>query len=1091
MKKLTLLVSLILLSKPFIYAQEYINSVQGQAQIKSVVQQLPDDPEKLRAEAFARERDLPIRLVQDNGTVYEIMKLSPTGMPMYYTTKNLTAAKTISTDRVWKDGGMELELNGEGILVGVWDEAKVRTSHVEFGSRVRIMDDASDLSDHGTHVAGTVGATGVKAGARGMANQCSINSYDWSNDEEEMRTAAGLGLLLSNHSYGYAQGYEYNFSQSRWQWWGDLAVSQDEDYKFGFYGDEAKEWDQIAYEYPKYLIMKSAGNDRADGEGMPEHYVWENGDWTLSKIQRKKDGGDYGFDCLGTTSTAKNIMVVGNALDLPDGYTGPWGIGLSGSSGFGPTDDGRVKPDIVANGSGLMSAVSEADDSYDSYSGTSMSTPSVTGSMALLQQHYKALHNDHMYASQLKALVIHTASEAQDPGPDYKYGWGLMNTAAAAGLLSSLPADKFVYETLINAKSETHELWVNGTKDIKITIAWTDPTGNTPGATLDPINHILVNDLDIRLTRDSDGEVIYPWILDPGNPGVKATRGDNVLDNVEQIVLDAAETGAYTLEISHKGDLKNGQQDYALVISGLDNEFYAEAYNELSANNASFMLTSAESYRNDSHIEWLIEPENNQPVSLYFDFLETAGPGDSVTVYDGPDISSPVLANFTDSLSNTDSLLVSTGAVLFLTFHSDEALVSRGFKARYCTTAPEGESTIQGESAPCENLSFPYLSKAQQGAWYKWEIDKDWGLEAPEEGLAELLIGSEEAELSMTPVNRCGEGQRASLLLKPVFGSPELDSIYVDLLPCINSSSYLYTSNVSGAVFEWQIPQSWTGSSSTDTIWFETTTLSGGVVLKASNSCGTGNELSQYIQVVSPPGITDIKAESTSLCAGVPYKYYVDEDPVSTFTWSATGSATIVGESVGDTVQLILEGGQSFVMVETLNHCGVIESSEQFLSSPLPPAAQLEEKAADHSYLLLEAVNEDEFDGIRWYRNGIAIEGETGSSNPLRVNLNGSYTAETTSEEGCLYLMGADEAYLVDMEDLTIRAFSTGEGSFAIENTSENEIDFQLIDLNGKVHMLDVAEPGYNEYTTFLSGVCVIRTRGSNDPGQQIKLLLR
>jgi len=84
---------------------------------------------------------------------------------------------------------------------------------------------------------------------------------------------------------------------------------------------------------------------------------------------------------------------------------------------------------------GLYSTNSSSDDAYRNASGTSMSTLSVAGSVALLQQHYKALNGEgnFMKAATVKVLIIHTADEAgTSPGPDYEFGWGLMNTKKAA-----------------------------------------------------------------------------------------------------------------------------------------------------------------------------------------------------------------------------------------------------------------------------------------------------------------------------------------------------------------------------------------------------------------------------------------------------------------------------------------------------------------------------------------------------------------------------------------------------------------------------------------------------------------------------------
>ena len=143
------------------------------------------------------------------------------------------------------------------------------------------------------------------------------------------------------------QGFEYNNSERRWEWHGDIEIDEEEDYKFGFYGYDARIWDDIAHDNPHYLIVKSAGNDRLDGPGAgAEHYVWDNG-WKISNKVRNKDGGPDGFDCIGTQGTSKNILTVGAVMDIENGYEAPEDVIITDFSTFGPTDDGRIKPDLV------------------------------------------------------------------------------------------------------------------------------------------------------------------------------------------------------------------------------------------------------------------------------------------------------------------------------------------------------------------------------------------------------------------------------------------------------------------------------------------------------------------------------------------------------------------------------------------------------------------------------------------------------------------------------------------------------------------------------------------------------------------------
>ncbi|MFY8189864.1 MAG: peptidase S8, partial [Bacteroidia bacterium] len=128
----------------------------------------------------AAQLNIPIRETLKNGVEREFVGISPTGLPIYIqTNNNLDAARTISTNRVWPGGSSGLSLTGSGMTnrLGVWDGGRVLTSHQEFGTRANQLDGSSTLSNHATHVAGTMAATGVVANAKGMSYQAPINCY--------------------------------------------------------------------------------------------------------------------------------------------------------------------------------------------------------------------------------------------------------------------------------------------------------------------------------------------------------------------------------------------------------------------------------------------------------------------------------------------------------------------------------------------------------------------------------------------------------------------------------------------------------------------------------------------------------------------------------------------------------------------------------------------------------------------------------------------------------------------------------------------------------------------------------------------------
>ena len=526
---------------------------------------------RAEAESIAASLNLPIRRTLPDGRTMELQRFE-NGAPLYYITNNVISGKTISTDKVYPGGAGGYNLTGSGMILGEWDAGGVRATHQEFGGRV--LNSEGTLHRHSTHVAGTMIAAGVQPSARGMSYQASLKAYDWNSDFSEMAAQAAAGLRVSNHSYGLITGWDYDyFNDNRWVWWGSPSVSQTEDYRFGFYDGEAQSWDQVAHAAPYLLIVKSAGNDRDQGPaGTVTHWVW-NGGWTLVTLARNQDGNG-GYDCLEGGSVSKDPIVVGAVGDISGGYSGPGSVVMSSFSSWGPTDDGRIKPDVVANGVGLYSTFETSNTAYGTYSGTSMATPSVAGSVGLLLQHEQNLHpGDSLLASTIKGLIIHTADEAgSNPGPDYRFGWGLMNTLKAVNLMTLDSADgpdSHIREMDVNTGDT---LWIDfastGAEPLRATICWNDIAVGTPPVSLDPPNLILWNDIDMRIFRKSDGAEFGPWILDPSNPADTATTGDNFRDNVEQILINDPGRTLYTMRITHKKPILLPPVQVSLIMSG-------------------------------------------------------------------------------------------------------------------------------------------------------------------------------------------------------------------------------------------------------------------------------------------------------------------------------------------------------------------------------------------------------------------------------------------------------------------------------------------------------------------------------------------
>lgn len=503
----------------------------------------------------------------------ELMGIDRYGRPVYYAVDNAGAAITTRANTLHPGGITGFNLSGEFTnYLAIWDGGTVLDTHQEFGDRVN-RQDYSATHYHATHVAGTMIASGVQTNAKGMSYQANLDSYDWDDDDSEMASAAAQGIRISNHSYGRITGFRYNYDAGAWYWYGDPDVSETEDYGFGFYDFQSRNWDQIAYNAPYYTIMKSAGNDRGDGPSAGQSYYVNDGNgWEETIAPREQDGGVDGYDCVSWYGSAKNIITVGAVREVLN-YNGPGDVVMSSFSGWGPVDDGRIKPDIVAKGVDLYSTMDDADDSYSSMSGTSMSCPNASGTMNLLYEYY---YKSHAYATPLaatmKALVLHTADEAgANEGPDYKFGWGLFNAQRAAETIQKDSIDHIsIQELTLENQGETEFLYLSdGIEPVRVTLVWTDVPGSASAPALNNRTPKLVNDLDLRVTHTGNNTTTMPYLLDPENPSAAAARGDNIVDNVEQVYIPDPQAGIYRISVTHKGTLAQAPQNYSIVIDGL------------------------------------------------------------------------------------------------------------------------------------------------------------------------------------------------------------------------------------------------------------------------------------------------------------------------------------------------------------------------------------------------------------------------------------------------------------------------------------------------------------------------------------------
>lgn len=476
-----------------------------------------------RAIGLAQKNGWETRIVKEDGTVLELKGVTEDGQPIYISTLNEGAARTTKTNELYPGGSLGLELTGEGMTVGVWEIDATRPTHELFSGRVTQVN-ADSWGNHANHVTGTlIGGDDIQFGARGMAYEANARAFNAVNDHSEMANEAADGLLVSNHSYGIPAAF--------------LSSSL-----LGKYNTDARNVDLITYEAPYYLPVIAAGNDRDDGISFD------------------------GYDLLTDMACNKNAMTVAAVRQLLF-YDEPSDVQMSPFSTWGPTDDGRIKPDISGKGVSTFSASVETNSDYYTASGTSMAAPNVAGSLILLQQHYLNVNGMFMRSSTLRGLACHTAFEAGDhPGPDYEFGWGLMNAEAAAVAITNNGRSSLIEEIILN-NGETYSIQVYAADiaDLHASITWTDPAGDFPGGGLNDPTPALINDLDLRISQDS--MVYLPWKLDVDDPSEGATKGDNLVDNIEKVEVENS-AGLYTITVTHKGNLDD-PQIFSLIVTGI------------------------------------------------------------------------------------------------------------------------------------------------------------------------------------------------------------------------------------------------------------------------------------------------------------------------------------------------------------------------------------------------------------------------------------------------------------------------------------------------------------------------------------------
>ena len=396
-------------------------------------------------------------------------------------------------------------LKGEGVVIGVGDDADPQY-HVDFTGRLIDFGPAS-YSYHGTHVHGTIGGGGIVGEQyAGYAPKSTLVTQYLSGILINGSTyVTDYGMVLTNNSYGDVVG--------------------DCDY-MGYYDLQSRVLDLLAIDQPNLQNVFAAGND---------------GSLTCSNYPSSFRTVLSGYQ------SAKNVLTIG--------ATDRTGVVTSFSS-RGPVKDGRTKPELMADGLYTISTVNNPDDGYYVQQGTSMSSPAVTGGLALLYEKYRLQNSGANPKNGLmKALICNGGTDLGNNGPDYTYGFGGMNLLRSVDMLSN---NRYYISTINTGENNPHSISVPANiAQLKITLYWNDPAG--PVFT----SQALINDLDLEITSPS---IVLPYKLDtiPANVNTSATQAADHINNIEQIVIDDPTNTTYTVNI--KGtSVASGPQEYFVV----------------------------------------------------------------------------------------------------------------------------------------------------------------------------------------------------------------------------------------------------------------------------------------------------------------------------------------------------------------------------------------------------------------------------------------------------------------------------------------------------------------------------------------------
>ena len=505
-----------------------------------------------------------------------IEEMAKPGVP-----EGITARTVNRINYIQSNSPGTVKYDGSGVTIGHGDDGDIRP-HVDFRGRVsRNSSVGPSTGDHGDHIAGIIlGAGNKDPRGMGMAPGAEIFYSDYPDNLGNIDSDfINHGVRITSTSYDGACGGGY------------LVASN--------YG--ARTMDKDVEQNPSVMHVFSAGNS---GNVRCGYGVYGT-----------TGGVRYWGNITGGHKVAKNVVTVGQ-VDQFDG--------LNYYSSRGPSTDGRIKPDITAMGTFVYSTTDQPEPhSYDTKSGTSMACPSVAGIMATLYQAYKNNNGGFDPESALiKGIVLNTADDLGNPGPDYRFGYGRINARRAHAVLAS---GNWISGT-ISSGSNSHNIVVpsGNFSEVRIMLIWADPPAFV---STDPN---LINDLDLDVTQ---GSLAYdPWVLNPfphaDSLNLDAVRARDSLNNIEQVTFPNPGSGNITVSVSEY-NIPSGSQNYYIIYEFVKDEIVltypigGEGFSpsrdeyirwDAPDDSSSFRLE----YSLDNGVNWVLLNANVSSTSRYF-----------------------------------------------------------------------------------------------------------------------------------------------------------------------------------------------------------------------------------------------------------------------------------------------------------------------------------------------------------------------------------------------------------------------------------------------------------------------------------------